>query len=143
MMNLQQGPYNNPANEIRELTTVTYWDEVALGVSTTLTSALLFQNSGKTQELQNLQLPSQLDRSIMVTHISCIHNFQFTVTNAAHAVTEQQRFENDSVLVYTLQDKNYPGIPLSFMNAYQTTPAGTGMGSTPYYGRFFPLKDPI
>lgn len=137
--------YNNQANQVRELTTVFLFDDYAIATgAVALTEAQLFvAGSNKPKEYQNFQLPSTLDKLIVVTHVGAIHNFQFTVADAALNLFEQQRFENDSMLHFSIQDKTYPEIPLSAILTHTLGMEGTALTKTQKLNQMFQLKDPI
>ena len=143
-MNTATAPYDNEANQVREVTTVVLFDDYAIAPATVLTEASLFvSGSNKPKEYQNFQLPSTLDKLIVITHIGAQHNFLFTVSDAALNLWEQQRFESDSRLFYSIQDKAYPEIPLTFLLTHSLGMNGTGLTKTDKLNQLFQLKDPI
>jgi hypothetical protein len=142
-MNNYTAPYDNQANQVREVTTVQLWDDYAVAPATALTEGQLFVTSTKPKEYQNFTLPSTLDRLLVITHIMAIHNFQFTVADAALNLWEQQRFENDSMIRFQIQDKLYPDIPLAFALQYTLGLEGTALTKTNKLNQMFQLKDPI
>lgn len=142
-MNSYNAPYDNQANQIREVTTTFLYDDYAVAPATLLSEQALFVTSTKTVEYQNFQLPSQLDRLLVVTHIYATHNFQFTVGDASQNLWEQQRFETHSYLNYSIQDKKYPSIPLWSILTHTLGLEGTSLTKTPKLNQMFQLKDPI
>lgn len=127
----------------REQVQVFDWDEIGFAVSTPITDTLLFQTNSKRPQYRSQSIPFKYGRQTFWQYIQVVHNLAFTLTNAGLALSTQQYFENNSFLVFKIEDRETPPIPLSALVPWTIAANGTSLSVVQKLSPYYKLPEPI